>query len=109
MSSPNLPGAPDMLSAVEIFRGRNVMILGSTGFLGKVLLSMLLDRFPQIGRIYVMVRSGSGTDSETRFWNYVVPSPTFNPLRDRYGDKLTELLRDKIRVIDDQLTPDIIA
>jgi hypothetical protein len=74
-----------VLSASDIFRGRNVFILGSTGFVGKVLLSMLLDRFPQLGRAYVMVRRGSGTDSEARFWQSVVTSPAFNPLRDKHG------------------------
>ena len=31
-------------------------------------MSMLLHRFPDIGRVYVMVRRGTGTASEKRFW-----------------------------------------
>ena len=76
-SGASLPLSPT-LSVSEIFRGRNLFILGSTGFVGKVLLSMLLDRYPQVGRVYVMVRRGSGTDSETRFWQSVVTSPAFD-------------------------------
>src|SRR3954465_13953726 len=79
------PSAGGRFSPSEIFRGRNLFILGSTGFVGKVLLSMLLERFPDIGRAYVMVRRGSGTDSEARFWQSVVTSPAFDPLRDRHG------------------------
>ena len=82
-SGASLPLSPT-LSVSEIFRGRNLFILGSTGFVGKVLLSMLLDRYPQVGRVYVMVRRGSGTDSETRFWQSVVTSPAFDPLRQRH-------------------------
>ena len=98
--------APSPLSASEILRGRNVFILGSTGFVGKVLLSMLLDRFPEIGRVYVMVRRGSGTDSETRFWQSVVTSPAFDPLRARHGspEKLADFLRGKVRVVDGDIT-----
>jgi long-chain acyl-CoA synthetase len=98
--------APLPLSATEIFRGRHVFILGSTGFVGKVLLSMLLDRFPEIGRAYVMVRRGSGTDSEARFWKSVVTSPAFDPLRARHGgaDGLAEFLRAKVRVVDGDIT-----
>jgi long-chain acyl-CoA synthetase len=94
------------LSLREIYRGRNVLILGATGFVGKVLLSMLLERFPELGRVYVMVRRGSGTDSETRFWNSVVPSPTFDPLRSRYGgvEGLAAYLRQKVRVVDGDIT-----
>jgi long-chain acyl-CoA synthetase len=90
----------------EIYRGRKVFILGSTGFVGKVLLSMLLDRFPQIGRAYVMVRRGSGTDSEARFWQSVVTSPAFDPLRAAHGgaDGLAAFLRDKVTVVDGDIT-----
>ena len=103
---PALAPALPPLSAAEIFRGRNVFILGSTGFVGKVLLSMLLDRFPEIGRAYVMVRRGSGTDSESRFWQSVVTSPAFDPLRARHGgpDGLAEFLRARVRVVDGDIT-----
>src|SRR6185312_1939611 len=94
------------LSPSEIFRGRNLFILGSTGFVGKVLLSMLLDRFPDIGRAYVMVRRGSGTDSEARFWQSVVTSPAFDPLRAKHGgaEGLAKLLRGKVVVVDGDIT-----
>src|SRR3954447_14573736 len=92
---PNLPP----LSWREIYRGRRVFVLGATGFVGKVLLSMLLDRFPDVGRVYVMVRRGSGTDSESRFWNNVITSPVFDPLRARHGgaEGLAVFLREKVR------------
>jgi len=97
---------PPELSVAEVLRGRNVFILGSTGFVGKVLLSMLLDRFPDVGRVYVMVRRGSGTDSETRFWKSVVTSPPFDPLRERHGgsEGLADFLRRKVRVVDGDIT-----
>src|SRR4051812_48166108 len=98
--------APPPLPISEIFNGRNVFILGSTGFVGKVLLGMLLDRFPQVGRVYVMVRGGSGTDAESRFWNSVVTSPVFNPLRDKHGgqDGLAKILKQKVVVVDGDIT-----
>src|SRR6185295_17400225 len=101
-----LPNGAQALSPSEIFRGRKVLILGSTGFVGKVLLGMLLDRFPQIGRAYVMVRRGSGTDAEARFWNSVVTSPVFDPLRAKHGgpDGLRKFLLDKVRVVDGDIT-----
>jgi long-chain acyl-CoA synthetase len=94
------------LSVSEIYKGRNVFILGSTGFVGKVLLGMLLDRFPQIGRAYVMVRRGSGTDAESRFWNSVVTSPVFDPLRAKHGgpEGLRKFLEQKVVVVDGDIT-----
>jgi long-chain acyl-CoA synthetase len=100
------PGATasSVLSVREIFRGRHLFVLGGTGFLGKVLLSMLLHNSPEIGRVYVMVRRGSGTSSEARFWDHVVPSHPFDPLREQHGDGLRAFLQDKLRVVDGDIT-----
>ncbi|HEY2731871.1 MAG TPA: AMP-binding protein [Polyangia bacterium] len=94
------------LSVSEIYKGRSVFILGSTGFVGKVLLGMLLDRFPQVRRAYVMVRRGSGTDAESRFWSSVVTSPVFNPLRDKHGgpEAVRRFLEKKVVVVDGDIT-----
>ena len=40
--------------------GRKLLVTGATGFVGKVVLTMLLDRFPEIGRVFVLVRPGTG-------------------------------------------------
>ncbi len=69
------------LSPTEIYNGGNVFIIGATGFVGKVALSMLLDRFPGVGRVYVTVRARSKEESETRFWNNVITAPPFDPVR----------------------------
>src|ERR671932_2138880 len=87
------------LSPTEIYNGRNVFIIGATGFVGKVALSMLLDRFPGVGRVYVTVRARSKEESETRFWNNVITAPPFDPLRERYGAAFEEFIRDKVRVV----------
>src|SRR5688500_10768461 len=87
------------LSPTEIYSGRNVFIIGATGFLGKVTLSMLLTRFPGVGRVYVTVRARSKEESETRFWNNVITAPPFDPLRERYGDAFEDFVRDKVRIV----------
>jgi long-chain acyl-CoA synthetase len=87
------------LSPTEIYNGRKILIIGATGFVGKVTLSMLLHRFPNIGRVYVTVRARSHEESLTRFWNNVVTAPPFDPLRERYGDAFDGFIRDKVVVI----------
>ncbi|MFN2494093.1 MAG: SDR family oxidoreductase, partial [Pyrinomonadaceae bacterium] len=84
------------LSPTEIFNGRNLFVIGGTGFLGKVTLSMLLHRFPNVGRVYVTVRARSQEESETRFWNSVIKAPPFDPLRERYGSAMEGFVRDKV-------------
>jgi long-chain acyl-CoA synthetase len=87
------------LSPTELFNDRKMLLIGSTGFLGKVTLSMLLHSFPNIGRVYVTVRARSQQESESRFWNSVITAPPFDPLRERYGDALEGFVRDKVTVL----------
>src|SRR6202165_2820643 len=87
------------LSPTEIYKGRKIFLIGSTGFLGKVTLSMLLHRFPNLGRVYVTVRARSQEESETRFWDNVITAPPFDPLRERYGSALDGFIRDKVAIV----------
>jgi long-chain acyl-CoA synthetase len=74
------------LSPTEIFKNKKILFIGGTGFVGKVTLSMLLNNFPDIGKVYATVRARDAKESEIRFWTSVVTSPTFDPLREKYGD-----------------------
>src|SRR4026209_671260 len=87
-----------MLSPTEIYRDRRIFLIGSTGFLGKVTLSMLLHRFPNVGKIYLTVRARSQEESENRFWNNIITAPPFDPLRERYGSALEGFIGDKVVV-----------
>jgi len=84
------------LSPTEIFKGKRIFFIGGTGFVGKVTLSMLLHNFPDIGRVYTTVRARDENESRTRFWTSIVTSPTFDPLREKYGDKFEEFIREKV-------------
>src|SRR6266536_653142 len=87
------------LSPTEMYQDRKIFLICSTGFLGKVTLSILLHRFPNLGRVYVTVRARSQEESETRFWNDVITAPPFDPLRERYGTALDGFIRDKLEVV----------
>src|SRR5258708_38297433 len=94
------------LSPTEIYKDRRIFLIGSTGFLGKVTLSMLLHRFPNVGRVYVTVRARSQEESETRFWNNVITAPPFDPLRERYGTAMDGFIRDKVVVVGGDIAED---
>ena len=87
------------LSPTEIYTDRRVFFIGSTGFVGKVTLAMLLTRFPGVAKVYTTVRARSQEESETRFWNNVVTAPPFDPLREMYGEAFEEFIRDKVIVV----------
>jgi long-chain acyl-CoA synthetase len=84
------------LDVAAIFRGKNVMLIGSTGFVGKVALSMLLHRYPEVGRVYCLVRPGAGNTADERFYKKVASSEVFDPVREVHGDGFEDFLRTKI-------------
>ncbi len=84
------------LSPTEIFKGKRIFFIGGTGFVGKVTLSMLLHNFPDIGKVYATVRARDENESKTRFWTSIVTSPTFDPLREKYGDGFEEFIKSKV-------------
>jgi long-chain acyl-CoA synthetase len=99
--------AVEPLDVGKVFEGARIVVLGGTGFLGKVFWIMLLDRFPSVGKIFLLVRSskGAGT-SEERFWREVATSEAMKPLRDRHGEGFEAFLRDKIEPIDGDMARD---
>ncbi|HEX8195428.1 MAG TPA: AMP-binding protein [Pyrinomonadaceae bacterium] len=87
------------LSPTEIFNGKRILFIGGTGFVGKVTLSMLLYNFPNIGKVYATVRARNLEESNNRFWNSVVTSPTFDPLREKYGKAFEHFIREKVQPV----------
>src|SRR6266849_3476082 len=71
-----------LLNVGEVLSGKQILLTGCTGFLGKVTLSMLLHRYgEQLGRVHVLVRKGSSASAQQRFFDKVVTGEPFAPLR----------------------------
>jgi len=85
------------ISAIEAFSNRTVLILGATGFVGKVLLAMILDRFPELKQLVVQVRRKRNVSGEQRFFSEVLRSPTLGPVVRRFG---VEEIRRKITIVE---------
>ena len=87
------------LSINETFAGRTLLVTGASGFVGKVWLSMMLARVPEIRHIYVVLR-GKGRSVRERFERMVESSPAFKPLHDEHGEKLAHFLRGRITLLE---------
>lgn len=80
--------------------GSRLVILGGTGFLGKIFWVMMLARFPEIGKIFLLVRKNKTKTSEQRFWDEVVPNEALDPLRKQHGEGFAAFIRSKVVPID---------
>ncbi len=89
-------GSPPRLDLEAVLRGRKLVVVGGTGFLGKVWWSLLLTHYPGISRIFLVVRPKDGQTAEERYWNDVATSEALHPLREQYGSGFEMFLRDKV-------------
>ncbi len=94
----------DFLSVTGQLKGRRILLTGTTGFLGKAVLSMLLRFHPDVEHIYLVIRGRSSASSQERFEQYIAQSGAFDPLQQIYGAGFQELLDEKITIIDGDLT-----
>lgn len=80
--------------------GARLLVLGGTGFLGKIFWILLLERYPQLGKIFLLVRKSAKETSEQRFWSTIATSEALDPLRKIHGENLNAFLKEKIVPID---------
>ncbi|HEX5425386.1 MAG TPA: SDR family oxidoreductase [Candidatus Acidoferrales bacterium] len=100
----NSDRAPGSLSVRSSLRGRNILLIGATGFIGKVWLANLLTDLPEIGRVYLLVRPHRSRTALERFQRLVEESPVFEPLAKRHGDSFAEFLSQRVEVIAGDVT-----
>jgi thioester reductase-like protein len=90
----------DRLSVRETLAKRHLMLIGVTGFIGKVWLIDLLESIPDIGKITLLIRRNRTTSAQRRFEKIVEDSPTFDTLQERHGRKLGAFLKEKVEVVE---------
>jgi long-chain acyl-CoA synthetase len=90
----------EKLSVQRTLANRHIMLIGVTGFIGKVWLVNLLENIPEIGKITLLIRRNRTTSSQRRFEKIVEESPTFDTLQERYGRSLGAFLKAKVEVVE---------
>jgi len=88
-------------SAVGAFSNCTMLLLGGTGFVGKVFLAMILDRFPELRHLIIQVRRKKNASGEERFFSDILNSPPVKPTVERLGG--ANVLRQKITILEGDL------
>ncbi|MGA2411192.1 MAG: AMP-binding protein, partial [Candidatus Binataceae bacterium] len=92
------PPADALPPLAEVLQGRRILLTGGTGFLGKVLLYLLLRRHPELERIFVLIR-GDKRSSLSRFRREILDSAALAPLRDQLGSRFDHYVESKVAVV----------
>ena len=100
--------AESLLSVRDSFAGKHVLITGTTGFVGKILLAMAAVELRDIRRISVLVRTNRQyDDAGERFDAVVLLSEPFQNVAERIGNEALQTWRDEvINVVAGDITQD---
>ena len=79
-----------MIDVGQTFREHEVLLTGTSGFLGKVVLGLLAERYPGFKHLHVLMRPARGLEAAERFHRDVLGSPALKAVADRQGASLTE-------------------
>jgi long-chain acyl-CoA synthetase len=92
------------LSMRETLAGRHILLIGVTGFIGKVWLVDLLEKLPEIGKITLLIRRNRTTPAQRRFEKIVEESPAFDTLQEQHGRNLGAFLKKKLEIVEGDLS-----
>src|SRR5215472_1309491 len=92
--------AVSQLSVRRALAGKHILLIGVTGFIGKVWMVDLLEQVPDIARITLLIRRNRTTTAQRRFEKILEESPTLDGLQKTYGPQLGDFLREKIEVVE---------
>ncbi|KAF7106214.1 hypothetical protein CFC21_106965 [Triticum aestivum] len=87
----------DATAVVGCFRDRTILVTGSTGFLGKLLVEKILRVQPNVKKLYLVVRASDAASAEQRILSQVLGKDLFNTMREKHGlAGFEELIQEKI-------------
>ena len=84
----------------ETLAGKHLMLIGVTGFIGKVWLVDLLEKIPEIRKITLLIRRNRTTSAQRRFEKIVEESPAFDGLHEIHRENLATFLKEKVEVVE---------
>ncbi len=85
-----------MVDVGQTFRSQEILLTGGNGFLGKVLVALLLDRLPDLKRLHLLLRPRRNLAAGERLTREVLESPAVAPVIARRGEAFC---REKIQVL----------
>ncbi|KAM3198480.1 hypothetical protein ACQJBY_073554 [Aegilops geniculata] len=86
----------DADSVVEYFRGKSILITGSTGFLGKVLVEKILRVQPDVKKLFLLIRDSDVESAMLRIQNEIIGREIFQVLKEKHGVGFHHFVKEKI-------------
>ncbi|KAM3345796.1 hypothetical protein ACQJBY_020369 [Aegilops geniculata] len=89
-------GEMDADSVVGYFRGKSILITGSTGFLGKVLVEKILRVQPDVKKLFLLIRAPDAESAKLRIQTEIIDREIFHVLKEKHGVLFNNFIEEKI-------------
>ncbi|KAF7103009.1 hypothetical protein CFC21_104052 [Triticum aestivum] len=89
-------GEMDADMVVGYFGGKSILITGSTGFLGKVLVEKILRVQPDVKKLFLLVRAPDVESAKLRIQTEVTGREIFLVLKEKHGMGFDDFIEEKI-------------
>ncbi|KAF0911539.1 hypothetical protein E2562_011169 [Oryza meyeriana var. granulata] len=89
-------GTMDEGRIIEYFKNKSILITGSTGFLGKILVEKILRVQPDVKKIYLPVRAVDAATANRRLQTEVIGKKLFGLLKEQHGKGFQTFIDDKL-------------
>nr|CAB3481725.1 unnamed protein product [Digitaria exilis] len=86
----------DAARIISYLKGKSILITGSTGFVGKILVEKILRVQPHVHKVYLLVRAIDAPSAKHRIHQEVIGTELFGLLRDKYGEAFDSFIQEKI-------------
>src|ERR1700682_3754057 len=90
----------ERLAVRDTLANRHILLVGVTGFIGKVWLGDLLENVSKIGKITLLIRRNRTPSAQRRFEKIIEESPAFDTLQARHGRQVGPFLKEKVEVVE---------
>ncbi len=84
-----------LIDVSQTLRQNEILLVGGNGFLGKVVLGLVLDRYPEFKHLHILLRPQRNLSAQERFRGQTLRSPALTSVVEKRG---SAFLRDKITV-----------
>jgi long-chain acyl-CoA synthetase len=84
-----------LIDVAQAFRENEILLTGANGFLGKIILALLLDRYPDCKHVHLLIRPRRERGAEERFESDILQSPAMKLLVEARG---ADWIRQKITI-----------
>ncbi|CAA7060505.1 unnamed protein product [Microthlaspi erraticum] len=80
----------------RFLKGKSYFVTGATGFLAKVLIEKLLRTSPEIGKIFLMIKSKDQESANKRLYDEIISSELFKVLKQMHGSSYEAFMKSKL-------------